>query len=102
MPTRRRFFSSLVLGPIVLPKLGRAAGASEQHALTPTCADDVDLTPSQHIALRLLVPAAGRCGFFQRNNRGAFAVDLYFGIVIRILTSKSLCYWGDGIAAELD
>jgi len=47
MPTRRHFLSSFALAPIVLPKLGHSASAPEQLLLTPSCADDDDLTRSQ-------------------------------------------------------
>ena len=47
MPTRRLFLSSFVAAPIVLPRFGYASGVPKQLRLTPTCADDDDLTPAQ-------------------------------------------------------
>jgi protocatechuate 3,4-dioxygenase beta subunit len=47
MPTRRYFLSGFVAAPLVLPRLGHAAGFPEQLPLTPACADDHDLTPAQ-------------------------------------------------------
>ena len=47
MPSRRLLLSSFIAAPIVLPRLGQAAGVSQKLQLTPTCADDDDLTPAQ-------------------------------------------------------
>jgi protocatechuate 3,4-dioxygenase beta subunit len=47
MPTRRHFLIGFVATPIVLPRLGHAAGAPTQLSLTATCNDDDDLTPAQ-------------------------------------------------------
>ncbi|MEX2742526.1 hypothetical protein AB3480_14395 [Rhizobium mongolense] len=46
MPTRRHFLIGFIATPIVLPRLGHAAGAAAQLSPTPTCDDD-DLTPAQ-------------------------------------------------------
>ena len=47
MPSRRLLLSSFIAAPIVLPRLGQAAGVSQNFILQPTCADDDDLTPAQ-------------------------------------------------------
>lgn len=47
MPTRRHVLSGFAAAPLVLPRLGHAAGVPTQLSLTPACADDDDLTPSQ-------------------------------------------------------
>ncbi|MGT2444888.1 hypothetical protein ACU4I5_21000 (plasmid) [Ensifer adhaerens] len=47
MPTRRHFLISFVATPIVLPRLGHAAGGSVELPLTANCGDDDDLTPAQ-------------------------------------------------------
>jgi protocatechuate 3,4-dioxygenase beta subunit len=47
MPTRRRVLSGFVAAPLVLPRIGHAAGVPRQLSLTPACADDDDLTPAQ-------------------------------------------------------
>src|SRR5262245_5294116 len=47
MSTRRLFLYGFVAAPIMRPRLGHAAGLPEQLRLTPTCADDDDLTPAQ-------------------------------------------------------
>ena len=47
MPTRRLLLSVFLAAPIALPRLGHAAGFPEELRLTPSCADDHDLTPAQ-------------------------------------------------------
>ena len=47
MPTRRRFLSSFVAAPMVLPRLGHTAGVPEQLSLTPACGDGDELTLAQ-------------------------------------------------------
>jgi protocatechuate 3,4-dioxygenase beta subunit len=47
MPNRRHFLSGFIAAPIVLPRFAHAAGIPQQLSLTPSCADDDDLTPSQ-------------------------------------------------------
>jgi len=47
MPTRRHFVISCVATPIVLPRLGHAAGGSVVLPLMANCGDDHDLTPAQ-------------------------------------------------------
>ncbi|SDA96113.1 Protocatechuate 3,4-dioxygenase beta subunit [Sinorhizobium sp. NFACC03] len=47
MPTRRHFLISFVATPIVLPRLGHAAGSPVELPLTASCGDDHELTPAQ-------------------------------------------------------
>lgn len=46
MLTRRYFLSAIVAAPVLAPKLGHSVAPSPL-ALTPSCADDHDLTPAQ-------------------------------------------------------
>ena len=47
MPTRRHVLATIAAAPILAPLRGHSAEPPTQLSLTPSCADDHDLTPAQ-------------------------------------------------------